>query len=325
MSHSQERTIATAPGKIILFGEHAVVYGRPALAVPVSQVKAVCQIDAARPGQGLEVIAQDLGQRFDLDRLDRLDQFDQTPVDNPLAVAICKTFSHLGITTMPDLCLRVRSTIPIARGLGSGAAISTAIVKALSIHLQRPLEPPAISDIVFEVEKIHHGTPSGIDNTVVAFGQPIFFQKGKPIIRLNVQKPLCFVIADTGIESPTHKVVGDLRMRRAGDVERYEAYFDDMAALALEARAAIEGGRLAAVGKCMIENHAILAEIGISSPALNRLVEAALKAQALGAKLSGAGWGGNMIALVQPSQAELVAQALRAAGAVYTTITEIKN
>lgn len=309
-----QASTAVAPGKIILFGEHSVVYNRPAVAVPVNQVKATCRIEAGGSGHGIHIEAMDLGQRF------RLHDLDDT---NPLAAAILKTLPVCHQTAIPDLTLYVSSTIPIARGLGSGAAVSTAIVRALSQRLDCTLDNQAISEIVYQVEKIHHGTPSGIDNTVVAFAQPIFFQRGRPITRLWVKTPLTFIIGDTGIQSPTHKVVGDLRLRREADVERYEGFFDDMAAIAREARSAIEQGRVSAVGKCMLENQSILQTLGISSPELNHLVEVAMAHNALGAKLSGAGWGGNMIALVWPNQADEIRKALHVAGAVHTIVTTV--
>lgn len=308
-----QTTTATAPGKIILFGEHSVVYGRPAIAVPVNQVEATCQIEDSEPGGGLEIVAEDLGWQKSSGQL---------PDDDPILAIIRATLSHLQ-QPQPDLLLRIRSTIPIARGMGSGAAVSTAIVKALSRHVGCELLPQTISDLVYEVEKIHHGTPSGIDNTVVAFAQPIFFQHGRPIERLSVAEPLTFIIGDTGIESQTHKVVGDLRARRAQDVERYEGYFDELAAIAREARVAVERGDLRAIGVCMAGNHAILNTLCVSSVDLNRLVEAAMAAGAVGAKMSGAGWGGNMIALAGPAQARAIGNALRAAGAERTIVSQV--
>ena len=303
-----------APGKIILFGEHSVVYGRPAIAVPVNQIQATCRIETGPPGQGISIEARDLGEQYQLADLAE---------DNPLAAIILKTLQACQWADIPDLKLSLTSTIPMARGLGSGAAVSTAIVRALSQSVHCELDNQTISEIVYQVEKIHHGTPSGIDNTVVVFAQPIFFQRGQRMLRLRAKMPLTFVIGDTGIKSPTHRVVGDLRRRRAAAVERYEGYFDELATIADQAKVAIEQGRLAAIGKCMSENQVVLATIGISSPELNDLVMAAMAHGALGAKLSGAGWGGNMIALVQPQQAEAIQKALLAAGAVHTFVTQV--
>lgn len=309
----------TASGKIILFGEHAVVYGRPAVAVPVSNVQAVARLLADAPGRGLTIDAPDLGRTYDLAT---------APADDPLALIVRSTLEHFSLVDIPDAVLRVSSTIPLGRGLGSGAAISTAIVRAMSRFFHRPLSPEEISRLVYEVEKLHHGTPSGIDNTVIAYDQPVYFIKGKPIQRMGVGRPFTVVIGDTGIVAPTHRVVGDLRRRWQEAPDRYEGYFDEIAAIARQARVVIEQARvgLDMLGRLMNDNQELLETIGVSSPELERLVAAARRAGALGAKLSGAGWGGNMIALSppEPGAAEAIAQALRQAGAAGVIITTVR-
>ena len=307
-------TKATAPGKIILFGEHSVVYGQPAIAVPVSQVQATCTVRENPAGAGILLIAPDI---------DRREYLSAAGDGDPLALAVRRTLDALGAGA-PPLEITITSTIPIACGLGSGAAISAAIIRALGAFFRHPFDPQQVSDIAFEVEKIYHGTPSGIDNTVVAFAQPIFFVKGQPIERLTVGAPLTFIIGDTGIKSPTYKVVGDLRARRSENPAVYDSTFARMGALAQEARSAIERGDAAAVGRLMGENHAILRELGISHPLLDALVSAAMDAGALGAKLSGAGWGGNMIALATPATANAIGAALTAAGAVRVIETVVR-
>lgn len=305
---------AVAPGKIILFGEHAVVYGQPAIAAPVTQAQAVCEIETAPHLDGLTIAAPDIGRRYRLE---------EAPPDDPLAVAVRRTLAELNIASPPDLLLTVRSTIPVACGLGSGAAVSTAVILALGRYCGRELPPQTVSDWVFEVEKIHHGTPSGIDNTVIAFTQPIFFRKGQAIERLNVHTPLTFIIADTGVKSATYKVVGDLRARRQAEPARYDPDFEAIGGIARQARQAIETGDIAGVADCMRKNQRLLRKIGVSSMELDRLVTAGEQAGALGAKLSGAGWGGNMIALATPETAQPVAEALLNAGAARTIITQV--
>ncbi len=303
MTHTAVK--ATAPGKIILFGEHSVVYGQPAIAVPVSQVRATCTVRENSAGTGILLNAPDI---------DRREYLSAAGENDPLALVVRRTLDALGVDA-PSLEITVTSTIPIACGLGSGAAISAAIIRALGEFFRRPFESQTVSDIAFEVEKIYHGTPSGIDNTVVAFAQPIFFTKGQPIERLTVGAPLTFVIGDTGIKSPTYKVVGDLRARRTENPAAFDPIFAEMGTLARNARAAIERGDAASVGQLMGENHAILRKLGISHPMLDALVGAAMDAGALGAKLSGAGWGGNMIALATPDSAAKIGAALASAGA----------
>lgn len=306
---------ASAPGKIILFGEHSVVYGQPAIAVPVSQVRAQCRVDNGTTGAGVLLLAPNI---------DRREYLSEMGEDAPLATVIRRTLTALKFVSPPDVTVTVTSTIPIACGMGSGAAISAAIIRALGEFFQHPFDPQTVSDIAFEVEKIYHGTPSGIDNTVVAFAQPIFFVKGKPIERLTAGAPLTLIIGDTGIKSPTYKVVGDLRARWQKTPAQYEPIFARMGALARTARAAIERGDRSAVGKLMGENHAILRELGISHPKLDALVSAAMDAGALGAKLSGAGWGGNMIALTVPENTADVRAALSTAGAVQVIETVVR-
>jgi mevalonate kinase len=308
---------ASAPGKVILFGEHAVVYGQPAIAATVSGVaaKAIVSPDIAAPAGRISFDAADVGVSATIDSL---------PQDHPLAAAVYATLSALSTMNPPAFNLRVTSTIPVAAGLGSGAAVSVAIVRAVSAFLGQPLADEQVSAIAFEVEKLHHGTPSGIDNTVISFAKPIFFIKDKPIETLKVGRPLTFVIADTGVASPTKIAVSDVRSAWQADPALYDGLFAKVGAVSAEARTAIEAGEARKIGELMDQNHSLLQEIGVSSPELDRLVEAAIAAGALGAKLSGGGRGGNMIALVSQENQTTVEQALLEAGATGVIKTMVR-
>jgi mevalonate kinase len=181
----------------------------------------------------------------------------------------------------------------------------------------------ALSELVFEVEKIHHGRPSGIDNTVVTYGQPVYFVKGQTIEILRVARPFLLIVGDTGVGSSTRVAVNDVCEGRSCDPERYERLFDGIGAVAEQARQAIESGNVGRLGGWMDENQALLQKLGVSSPELDRLVAAAKQAGAEGAKLSGAGRGGNMIALVSADTAGNVEAALRTAGACRVIVTEV--
>jgi mevalonate kinase len=309
---------ASAPGKIILFGEHAVVYGQPAIAVPVAEVAAMATVDPAPSGAGFRVIAADLQRDYHLV---------DAPAGDPLAAIVRAALAELGQSAAPDATLVVSSTIPLGRGLGSGAAISTAIARAVARYGGVELSSPQISALVYEVEKLYHGTPSGIDNTVVAFEQPVYFIRGRPIQRLRVARPFTVVIGDTGITASTRDVVGHLRQRWQAEPERYGGYFDEIGAIAQQARMIIQEKvfPIAALGKLMDENQEVLVTLGVSSPELDRLVKAARQAGAWGAKLSGAGWGGNMIALAppEPDGLKAVEAALLAAGAANVITSQI--
>ncbi len=308
---------AYAPGKCILLGEHAVVYHRPAIAIPVQQVQAHAVVVArptANPGD-IRIEAPDIDLESDLDDL---------PRDHPITLAIHGAIRALGITVPPAFLLRVTSTIPLAAGLGSSAAVSVAMIRAVTTFLGNPLPPDHVSSLAYEVEKKQHGTPSGIDNTVIAFAKPIFFQRDQPFQILKVAEPLTLIIADSGYQSSTAEVVADVRQNWQKNPAHYEAIFDAIAALVNQARFVLENGPVAALGNLMNVNHEYLREIKVSNPELDHLVQTALNNGALGAKLSGGGRGGNIIALGTPDTAQTISQALLDAGAVRTIITTLE-
>ena len=306
-------TCASAPGKVILFGEHAVVYGQPAIAAPVNQVQATAVV-MPNPAGDIQVQAPQIAVDSPLRKL---------PLEHALTKSIELTLDALGVERSPGFKLRVTSTIPLAAGLGSGAAVSVAVIRAVSAFIGHPLPNKVVNKLAYEVEKIHHGTPSGVDNTVVTYGLPVFFIKGAPIETFRPQCPFTLVIGDTGVPSPTSVAVDDVCQAYQAQPERYQQLFENCGGLAQQARALIENGDVQALGPLMDRNHVLLEEMGVSSPELDKLVKAARQAGAWGAKLSGGGRGGNMIALVSPEQAEQVSEALLAAGAVNTITTEI--
>ena len=306
-------TTSSAPGKIILFGEHAVVYGRPALAVPVIQVQATATVSENSRG-GVMIEAPNINLSADLSSL---------PSNHPLVFVINSVFSTLKISNPPACTVYLQSTIPVASGLGSGAAVSVAIIRALSGFLGKPLPDEKVNFLAFEAEKLYHGTPSGIDNTVVTYAKPVYFILKKPIKTFHVGAPFTIMIGGTGISAPTKDSVGSVRKLWQADKPRWEKVFTRVGEIVWNARQAIERGDVAELGRLMDANHALLQEMTVSCVELDDLVEAARKSGALGAKLSGGGRGGNMIALVEKDNAPAVARALSSAGAKRTILTQV--
>ena len=328
---------ASAPAKLILCGEHSVVYARPAIALPLAGIRASARVAAARAGSGITVHARDLRRRWRV----------ADDPSNPLDELVVSALAYIGLdphAAMPDLRVSIRSSIPIASGMGSGAAVATALVRALAAHFGRALAPSEISRLVYASEQRFHGTPSGIDNTVIAYEQPIWFQRTKggaqtteaedapsvprplsPRIEpIAIAAPLTLLIGDTGVRSATRAPVGEVRRRWQAEPARYEALFDAVGALVARARDCLARGDIAALGPLLSQNHVLLQQIGVSSPELDALVAAAQAAGALGAKLSGAGWGGVMLALVTPAARDAVSRALAAAGATRVLDTSVE-
>ena len=294
-------TTACAPGKVILCGEHAVVYGRPAIAVPVSEVQAQATVEPARDGRGVVIDAPDLNRRLAVRDADDGD---------PLARIVRLALRAIDVQGEPDLTITVTSTVPIARGMGSGAAVSTAIVRALAGHYDRWFSSRDISDLVYQTELIYHGTPSGIDNSTAAHGGLIFFRRneaGKAQVRpLSAACSVPLVIALGREPRATQMTVGALRQRRAADPQRHEQLFDEIHRLVADAERAIVAGDLAELGVLMNSNHGLLGTLGVSTDELESMVTLARRGGALGAKLTGGGGGGAVICLCPDGREQLV-------------------
>jgi len=305
-----------APGKIILFGEHAVVYGQPAIAIPVSKVKATARIyPAIHKSQGwLGIEAKDINLNTTLSEL---------PTENPINMAISLTLQKIKPTHTPAMQLQISSTIPIGGGMGSSAAISIAIIHALSSFLGQPFSKGEISDLAYEVEKIHHGTPSGIDNSVIAYQTPIYFQRKRPIEFLKISKQSHWVIADSGESTPTLETVAAVRAQYNANPEKTGKFLKKIGKITEKARFALENGDIKVLGELVNENQQALRELELSSKKIELLIKSARRAGAVGAKLSGGGRGGNIIALCYEENIPSIIEMLEQAGATRVFATRL--
>lgn len=309
--------LATSPGKIILFGEHAVVYGEPAIATPVFSTQAKAIVSAriqGKPGE-IWIDAPDISLSTSIDQLE---------INHPLRSAIQIVIGEKDIDQVPSCKIQVTSEIPPSSGMGSSAAISISIIRAFSSFLGRRLNDEQVSDFAYEVEKIHHGTPSGIDNTVISYQKPIYYRKGKPIKFLKIGEEFNVLIAYSGMPGNTREAVEGVRAGWLKEPDRYNQIFSRMGKITHEAKVIIEAGNPDHLGSLMNENHELLQEIGVSTPKLDQLVLEARNAGALGAKLSGSGLGGHVIALVK-SNTDYISGELETKGAISTLITPITS
>lgn len=222
--------------------------------------------------------------------------------------AVCKAVAHrsgfdYGFT------ISIKSDIPPGAGLGSSAAVSVATVMALNSCLNLNLSKSEISNIAFEAEKFVHGTPSGIDNTIATYGSVILYKKGaiKPV---KVKSRIPLVIGDTGIERNTAEWVRKVRLRRDRQSKVVNPLINSIGKLVMESLKLLDKNDLPALGELMDINQGLLEAIGVSTFELNKLINVARKNGAYGAKLTGAGGGGCMVALSPKTKQKQIADAI---------------
>ncbi len=302
---------------MILFGEHAVVYGYPAIAIPLLDVRAsaAVSLDAS--------INTPIIEAKDLDIVVSRDNAQNTASTVHLSNAINLFEQKIKPFPASGWRLTVWSKIPFSRGLGSSAAISIATLRALAASVNIDLTPNQLIDLSYELEKHHHGTPSGIDNAVVSMENPLLFKKGTE--PENIQpKPFLFVVGDTGVRKKTSDVVKFIASNYEHQPAKYRQIFESIGQVTMQGKTALETGDLNNLGELIGENQLLLKELGVSSPELDNLVDSAKSAGAHAAKLCGAGKGGCMVALAsdEAKAAQISGELLRA-GAVRTFVTRL--
>jgi len=301
-------------GKVILFNEHFVVYGLPAIASAIgAETTALVK---RRPGSGVELRderpetrgykAEKFGQQKE--SLDRMLKF----------MSIDTTDKGYTITLAGDLIA--------ASGVGASAASCAAIARAFSQELGLNYSDEKINEVAYEGEKGYHGTPSGIDNTAATFGGLIWYKRegaSQLMERLKLRKPVEIVMGNTGLVADTKVVVGGVKERKEKAPDKYARIFKSAEQLIHDARKQLEAFNLEKVGAYMDENHSLLQQIEVSCPELDLLVDLARNNGALGAKMTGTGKGGYMVALTPGKDLqERVAKAIEKKGfqALRTTI-----
>jgi len=274
-------------GKTILFNEHFVVHGIPAIASAINQ-KTIATVEPS-DGEGISLIDERNATKGYKE--EKLDQQRESLERIMKAVGISTTQKPIRLTLGGDLIA--------ASGLGASAASCVAIARALSEHFNLGFSDEKINSIAYEGEKGYHGTPSGIDNTAATYGGLIWFKKGTPnvIEQIKIQRPVEIVIGNTGLVADTKAAVARIKDRKEKYPEKYREIFRKAENLAYKARAALEACDLEYVGRLMTENHNLLQAAEVSCKELDHLVDLAMTRGALGAKMTGGGLGGNMIAL----------------------------
>ena len=294
---------ASAPGKVILVGEHFVVEGQPAIAVAVDLRARVVVEEGEAPL--VEIASRELGEA--------VFRGAEGEAGHPLypIFAAAREVVHLASRRV-GLRIRVESDIPLAAGMGSSAAVAVATVAATAKLLGLALDLKRISNLAYVAETLVHGRPSGIDNTVSTYGGAIAYRRGEGFMRLRADfSPVKLVLADSGIKRSTGAMVAKVRALKEKHPSILEPLYYAAGRLAVEVGKALERGDFEVVGELMNVNHGLLSAIGVSNLKLEELVYTARRAGALGAKITGAGGGGLVVALCRAEDAEKIAAALR--------------
>jgi len=305
--------VASAPAKVILLGEHFVVYGEPAIVLAID-MRATVTAEKRNDGKVL-IESRGIGASgFFVD-----DKFfpemggeEAKRKLEPLYVIVREIRERTDF--FEGINLRIESPIPIAAGLGSSAAVSVASAAALCSLLNLDTSEDNIFKLAFDAEKVIHGNPSGVDPAISTYGGVLWYCRSKPIRRLNVKVDLPIVIGNTKKERSTGELVAGVSallkrypriicriIKAGGEIVKKSLY-------------ALKKGDLKMLGELMNINHELLRSIGVSCRELDDLVNAAREAGAYGAKLTGAGGGGCMIALTPLERIMDVADAISEAG-----------
>lgn len=281
--------------KIILSGEHAVVYGTPSIAIPVFNCKSYSKTNRNNLNDKKIIIkAPQLNKIYCIDKSNLKNRNDL----EPLEITVYAFFEKYNLDLAQDLIIEIFSEIPIASGMGSGASISASIIKSLAEFFNIKITKDEIYQQVFEIEKIYHGNPSGIDPTVIVYEKPVYFIKGKNIEEIKIKEGFVFAIIDSKIKSSTIKVVNWVKEQRNKNILEYDNIFKEIGSITNQIKIELESGDKEKLGFLLNKNHNLLNKMGVSISELDDIVSLSKKFGAYGSKMSGAGWGGVVIALI---------------------------
>jgi mevalonate kinase len=309
-------------GKVILINEHFSVHKIPAIVSGIGDYTDAEICSPEKSGDNCPVKSGS-GLVFTDHREATADYKDNKY--NAHIKSINLMLKEMGLDLSQDICIRLSGTLYAASGVGASAASCAAITRALGKHFDIELINERVNEIAYEGEKAFHGTPSGIDNSAATYGGLLWFQKtdSKPILEeIKIEKPFEIVMGNTGIVADTTAAVDGVKERKKQDPEKYDKIFEEARELAGEARKAIEAYDLKRLGELMNKNHELLQSIEVSHDLLEKLVDIARSEGAYGAKLTGGGLGGYMVALTPGKELQdKVANAIEAEG--YTVVKTV--
>jgi len=283
---TEKTAVGEAHSKLILVGEHAVVHGKPAIALPFPLIKVASTVS---DDEGAVYLESDLYKG-------PLEEAPQT-----LAGVVHTVKKTCRMLDMPfrDLKIQIDSTIPPGKGLGSSASVAIAIVKSLFNYQNKPYTTEVLLELANISETYAHGAPSGIDSLTITSSSPVWFEKDKAIDYVKPNGEFYFVVADTGQMADTKSAIATVTsLFKATPLMMHDA-IEKIGDITHQVKSALEKSSKQMLGRLLNEAQKELETIGVSDESLNRLIQFAREQGALGAKLTGGGKGGCIIALAK--------------------------
>jgi len=292
-------TTASAPAKIILFGEHFVVYNQPVILASINKrLKIECKIEVGS-NKTINLETNNFGKKiYPLSIIGNSNQDIVNEFFYPIIYILRKMVYH---NTEPyGITIKIISEIPYGVGLGSSAALCVAGVAAISRLYKRLKNKDEILDIAIETERILHKNSSGADCVVSTYGGLLYYHKDSNVKTLRFSN-LSFIIINTGLKHSTGDLVSLVNRFRKNNLREFNDISNQYSRICGRAIKALEEGDLLSIGKLMNENQILLEKIGVSTPEVNKIINLSIKYGAIGSKLTGAGGGGCVLSLIHPS------------------------
>lgn len=286
VSTSEKTAIGLAHSKVILIGEHAVVHGQPAIAIPFPLI-------------GVETVIEYVPGTVKLDSSFYYGPLHLAPNSlRGIANCITGTLEYLEIPYR-DLVIRINSSIPPGKGLGSSASVAISVIRSLFNYANEECTNEALLHLSNIAETYAHGSPSGIDTLTITSDSPIWFEKNQPIQKIEIKEDFHFIVADSGSDADTKSAVASVTGLLKKAPKKIQRKIERIGQLTHDAKGALEKASKHFLGQMLDEAQKELEYLGVSDVVLNRLIRYAKQEGALGAKLTGGGNGGCIIALAQ--------------------------
>lgn len=300
----KQQGIGTSHAKIILMGEHSVVYGQPAIALPLPSVQLSVTLSSRQDNQRI------IKSRYYHGSLENL------PSSMIEIKKLIDTLSARFNDQETGWDLKIESQLPAERGMGSSAASAIAIIRAFFDYYDEPLDRTLLLQLADVEEQITHRSPSGLDAATVSSDKPLFYVKGRIGVPIEMNLDASLVIADTGKKGATKEAILAVKDELKNNNEKAEEHIKHLGELVNQTKGYLAQNDIVKLGDALNFAQTDLAALNVSDPALDHLIHVARDNGALGAKLTGGGRGGCMIALMQTAMgARRLASILKENGA----------